>query len=70
MLHYFSPEALAQYLPNYQPAENDEGLNKGEGHFPQGHSVFECNTDESQCLRRLGSQPAASRRSGGLARPP
>ena len=34
MLHYFSPEALAEYLPNYQPAENDEGLNKGEGHFP------------------------------------
>jgi len=34
MLHYLSPEVLAQYLPNYQPAENDEGLNKGEGHFP------------------------------------
>lgn len=34
MLHYFSPEALAQYVPNYQPAKNDEGLNKGKGHFP------------------------------------
>ncbi len=34
MLHYFSPEALAEYLPHYQPAENDEGLNEGEGHFP------------------------------------
>src|SRR5712692_8489787 len=36
----------------------------------QGHSVFEFNTDESQCLRRLGSQPAASRRHVGMARPP
>ena len=36
----------------------------------QGHSVFEFNTDESQCLCRLGSQPAASRRSVGFARPP
>jgi len=36
----------------------------------QGHSVFEFNTDESQCLCRLGSQPAASRRYVGFARPP
>src|SRR6266446_4465474 len=36
----------------------------------QGHSVFECNTDESQCLRWLGSQPAARRRNVGMARPP
>src|SRR5712691_12413229 len=36
----------------------------------QGHSVFECNTDESQCLRRLGSQPAASRCHVALACPP
>src|SRR5712691_7511072 len=36
----------------------------------QGHSVFKFNTDESQCLRRLGSQPAASRRNVGMARPP
>jgi 2-keto-4-pentenoate hydratase len=36
----------------------------------QGHSVFEFNTDESSCLRRLGSQPAASRRYVGLARAP
>ncbi|HSX79404.1 MAG TPA: hypothetical protein VLQ80_12650, partial [Candidatus Saccharimonadia bacterium] len=35
----------------------------------QGHSVFECNTDESQCLRRLGSQPAARRRNVGMTRP-
>jgi hypothetical protein len=34
LLHYFSPEALAQHLPNYQPAENEKGLSKGEGHFP------------------------------------
>lgn len=34
MLHYFSQEALTQYLPNYKSAENDEGLSKGEGHFP------------------------------------
>src|SRR6516165_12370605 len=36
----------------------------------QGHSVFEFNTDESQCLRRLGCEPAASRRYIGFARPP
>ena len=36
----------------------------------QGHSVFEFNTDESQCLRWLGSQPATSRRNVGMARPP
>src|SRR5262249_7332174 len=36
----------------------------------QGHSVFEFNTDESQCLRRLGCDPAASRRYIGFARPP
>lgn len=34
MLHYFSPEALAECLPNYKPAENEQGLNKSEGHFP------------------------------------
>ena len=36
----------------------------------QGHSVFEFNTNESQCLHRLGGQPAASRRNVGMARPP
>src|SRR6266446_2966196 len=36
----------------------------------QGHSVFEFNTDESQCVRWLGSQPAASRRNVGMACPP
>ena len=35
----------------------------------QGHSVFKFNTDESQGLRRLGSQPAASRRNVGMACP-
>ena len=34
MLHYLSPEALSEYLPNYKPAANDAGLNKSEGHFP------------------------------------
>ena len=32
--------------------------------------VFKFNTDESQCLHWLGSQPAASRRNVGMARPP
>src|SRR5215831_19933736 len=36
----------------------------------QGHSVFEFNTDESQGLRRLGSQPAARRCNVGMACPP
>src|SRR4029453_7889787 len=36
----------------------------------QGHSVFECNTNESQGLHRLGGQSAASRRNVGMARPP
>ena len=36
----------------------------------QGHSVFACNTNESQCLHRLGGQPAARRRTVGMARPP
>ncbi|HEY9706483.1 MAG TPA: class I SAM-dependent methyltransferase [Allocoleopsis sp.] len=34
MLHYSSAKTLAEYLPNYQPAGNDEGLNQGEGNFP------------------------------------
>ena len=42
----------------------------GTGRQLQGHSVFEFNTDESQCLHWLGSQPAASRRNVGMARPP
>jgi hypothetical protein len=50
------------------PAGRLHGLGIGPG--DQGHSVFEFNTDESQCLRRLGSQPAASRRNVGMARPP
>src|SRR2546422_10523496 len=36
----------------------------------QGHSVFEFNTNESQCLRRLGRQPAARRCNVGRTRPP
>jgi hypothetical protein len=36
----------------------------------QGHSVFEFNTDESQCLCWLGCEPAASRRYIGFACPP
>ena len=36
----------------------------------QGHSVFEFNADESQCLRWLGSQATASCRNVGMARPP
>ena len=35
-----------------------------------GHSVFEFNTDESQCLCWLGCEPAASRRYIGFACPP
>ena len=34
MLHYNVPERLVEYLPNYHPAENEEGLNKSNGHFP------------------------------------
>jgi Methyltransferase domain len=34
MLHYLSPDTLSACLPCYEPAENDEGLNKGTGHFP------------------------------------
>jgi len=34
MLHYADPEALRTCLPNYEPAGNDEGLNRGPGHFP------------------------------------
>jgi hypothetical protein len=35
MLHYLRPDLLAEYLPNYSPAANDEGLEKGGGgHFP------------------------------------
>ena len=47
MLHYSSPQTLAEYLPNYRPAANDEGLSKGEGHFPS-----------STYLQVMGSQPA------------
>jgi hypothetical protein len=34
MLHYLRPAALAECLPHYRPADNDEGLAKGGGHFP------------------------------------
>lgn len=34
MLHYSRPDALQEYLPNYEPASNEDGLNKGEGDFP------------------------------------
>jgi hypothetical protein len=34
MLHYAAPERLKALLPTYEPAPNDEGLLKGEGHFP------------------------------------
>jgi hypothetical protein len=34
MLHYSSPLALRQYLPNYEPEDNDEGLGDGTRHFP------------------------------------
>ena len=34
MLHYSNPVDLAECLPNYQPDENDQGLGKGDGHFP------------------------------------
>ena len=48
----FNPDAATAELPRATAALE---------YVPQGHSVFEFNTDESQCLRRLGSQPAASR---------
>jgi ATP/maltotriose-dependent transcriptional regulator MalT len=44
-------------------------LMQGADTSAQGHSVFEFNTDESQCLHRLGSQPAARRRNVGMTRP-
>jgi hypothetical protein len=34
MLHYAKNVELAGFLPNYRPAANDDGLNKGAGHFP------------------------------------
>ena len=34
MVHYSCPSALTECLPRYQPEGNDEGLSKGEGHFP------------------------------------
>lgn len=34
MLHYLDPRRLAECLPNYRPAGNDEGLSRGGGHFP------------------------------------
>ena len=34
MLHYTCPQELKEFLPNYRPAANDEGLNVGSGHFP------------------------------------
>jgi hypothetical protein len=43
---------------------------KGNKGAPQGHSVFECNPDESQRLSWLGCQPAACRRDIRMARPP
>jgi hypothetical protein len=77
---------LAQQLGTLQMRQMDrqsclmhEGMHKGmsndvvgviKGKVFQRHSVFEFNTDESQCLRWLGSQPATSRRDVGMARPP
>ncbi len=34
MLHYACPQTLKDYLPNYSPAPNSDGLNVGPGHFP------------------------------------
>jgi hypothetical protein len=34
MLHYASPQSLAQYLPNYKPAQSVDGLSAGDGHYP------------------------------------
>jgi hypothetical protein len=38
MLHYRCPEGLRQFLPNYLPAGNSDGLEASEGHFPS--SIF------------------------------
>ena len=60
--------------PPLAPQRPRPGIDRIRGdvllHGSQGHSVFECNTDESQCLRRLGCEPAARRRYIGFARPP
>jgi hypothetical protein len=34
MLHYAAPDELREFLPNYQSAGNEHGLNRSEGHFP------------------------------------
>jgi hypothetical protein len=34
MLHYLAPSTLGECFSHYRPAGNDEGLQKGEGHFP------------------------------------
>ena len=34
MLHHADPARLGRSLPNYRPAGNDQGLRKGDGHFP------------------------------------
>lgn len=34
MLHYACRGELKQYMPNYRPAENEDGLEKSPGHFP------------------------------------
>jgi hypothetical protein len=34
MLHYAASDRVAEYLPNYRPARNEDGLNVGSGHFP------------------------------------
>jgi len=34
MLHYAAPDELREYLPNYHPAENEQGLKRSEDHFP------------------------------------
>jgi hypothetical protein len=34
MLHYACPQSLAQYLPNYKPAQSVDGLSAGDGHYP------------------------------------
>jgi hypothetical protein len=34
MLHYAAPDELRKSLPNYRPAENEQGLRRSDGHFP------------------------------------
>jgi hypothetical protein len=34
MLHYAAPDELRNYLPRYQPAQNEYGLKRSDDHFP------------------------------------